>query len=121
MPTGDITINFFLEKCKMKKVLGLICLLASQTMLVAGNAFAEGAVSNPNGGLIAVGAGLAISFAAAGGALGQGKAVGSALEAIGRNPGAADKLMTPMVLGLVFMETLVIFSFVIAFFLQGKV
>jgi F0F1-type ATP synthase membrane subunit c/vacuolar-type H+-ATPase subunit K len=54
-----------------------------------------------------------------GGALGQGKAAAAALEGISRNPGAAARIQTPMILGLALIESLVLLSFVIAFFLQG--
>lgn len=92
------------------------------TILGADAAFAEtGAMM---GGTIATGAGLgagiAIGLAALGGTLAQGKTVSAALDSVGRNPSASGKVFTPMILGLVFMESLVIFSFVIAFFLQGK-
>ena len=67
----------------------------------------------------AVGAGLAIGLGVLGGALGQGKAAAAALEGISRNPGAAPRIQTPMILGLALMESLVLLAFVIAFFLQG--
>jgi F-type H+-transporting ATPase subunit c len=38
-----------------------------------------------------------------------------ALEGIARNPGAADKLFTPMLLALALMESLVIFTLVSIF------
>jgi len=72
-------------------------------------------------GLIAVGAGLGIGIAAVGAGLGQGKAVASAMESIGRNPNAADRIQTPLIIGLAFMEALAIYALVIAFFLQAKV
>ncbi|MFC2074938.1 ATP synthase F0 subunit C [Bdellovibrionota bacterium] len=90
-------------------------------------AFAEEAAQaaeNSGGGLaslIAIGAGLAIGIAALGGTLGQGRTVASALEGIARNPGAKDKIQTAMILGLAMIESLVIFSFVIAIILAGKV
>jgi F-type H+-transporting ATPase subunit c len=68
-----------------------------------------------------VGAGLAIGIAAVGGALGQGRAATAALEGIARNPSAADKLFTPMILGLALIESLVIYALVIAFMILGKV
>ena len=71
-------------------------------------------------GLIGLGAGLAIGLAAFGGGLGQGRAAGSALEGIARNPGAADKMFVPLILGLALIESLVLYAFVIAFFLQGN-
>ena len=66
-------------------------------------------------------AGLGIGIAAFGGALGQGRAAAAALEGIGRNPGAADKLFVPMILGLALIESLVIYALVIAIMLQGKI
>ena len=54
-----------------------------------------------------------------GGAMGQGKAAAAALAGISRNPGAASRIQTPMILGLALIESLVLLSFVIAFFLQG--
>lgn len=102
----------------MKKLIGIITLA-----LLASPAFAEAATSAASGGdsgLIAVGAGIVLGLAALGGGIGQGLAVSSGLEAVGRNPSAADNVQKNMIIGLVFIETLVIFSFVIAFFLQGK-
>lgn len=66
-----------------------------------------------------VGAGFAIGLGVLGGALGQGRAAAAALEGISRNPGAAARIQTPMILGLALIESLVLLSFVIAFFLQG--
>jgi F-type H+-transporting ATPase subunit c len=70
---------------------------------------------------LALGSGLAIGIAAFGGANGQGKAVVAALEGIGRNPGAADKIFTPMIIGLALIESLVIYALLIAFMLFGKI
>ena len=70
---------------------------------------------------LALGAGLAIGIAAAGGGIGQGLAVSSALEGIARNPNASDKIFTPMIVGLALIESLVIYALVIAFILQGKI
>lgn len=70
---------------------------------------------------LALGAGLGLGLAAAIGALGQGRAVAAAMEGISRNPGASDKMFLPLILGLVFMESLVIYMLVVAFFLQGKI
>ena len=72
-------------------------------------------------GLVALAAGLAIGIAAFGGALGQGRAAATALDGIARNPGAAGKLFTPMILGLALIESLVIYALVIAFLLNGHI
>jgi len=69
----------------------------------------------------AAGAGFAIGVGVLGGTLGQGRAASAALEGISRNPGAAARIQTPMILGLALIESLVLLSFVIAFFLYGKV
>ncbi|PIR24846.1 MAG: ATP synthase F0 subunit C [Deltaproteobacteria bacterium CG_4_10_14_0_2_um_filter_43_8] len=70
---------------------------------------------------LAISAGLAIAIAAFGGALGQGKAAATALEGIARNPEAASKIQTPMIIALALIESLVIYALVIAFMLQNKI
>ena len=72
-------------------------------------------------GYIGLGAGLAIGLAAFGGGLGQGNAASSALEGIARNPSAAGKIMTPMIIGLALIESLVIYGLVVAIMLLGKI
>jgi len=58
---------------------------------------------------------IALGIAATGGALGQGRAISAALEGIARNPSAQDKIFTPMILGLAFIESLVIFTLLLQF------
>lgn len=108
----------------MKKVLSTalltlitLCAIAPVALAQAG----EGDNSSTVGAFLAIGAGIGMGIAALGGALGQGRAAAAALEGIARNPGAADKLFTPMLLGLAFVESLVIFTFVISFLLMGKI
>lgn len=57
---------------------------------------------------------LALAIAAFGGALGQGKIISSAVDAIARNPGASGAMFLPWLLGIVFIETLVIYVLLIA-------
>ena len=87
-------------------------------------AFAQGAtqaeIVASNSGLIALAAGLGLGLAALGGALAQGRAAATALDGIARNPGAADKIRGPMILGLALIESLVIYALIIAFLLLGK-
>ena len=71
-------------------------------------------------GSIAIGAGIAIGFAALGCGIGQGLAALGALQGIARNPSASGKIQTPMIICLALIESLCIYAFVIAFFLQGK-
>jgi F-type H+-transporting ATPase subunit c len=70
---------------------------------------------------VAIAAGFGIAIAAFGGALGQGRAASAALDGIARNPGAADKIFTPMLLALALIESLVIYALVISFILVFKV
>ncbi len=55
---------------------------------------------------------LALGIAILGGALGQGRAASAAFDGICRNPSAAGKVFTPMILGLALIESLVILGFV---------
>ncbi|HNT29904.1 MAG TPA: ATP synthase F0 subunit C [bacterium] len=59
-------------------------------------------------------AAIAIAVGAIGPALGIGMAAKGALEAIGRNPDASDKIQTPMILALAFAEALAIYALVVA-------
>ena len=70
---------------------------------------------------VAIAAGLAVAIAAFGAALGQGRVGATAMESIGRNPNAADRLFLPLLLSLALLEALALYGFVIAFLLQGKI
>ena len=63
---------------------------------------------------------LGIGIAAFAGAFGQARTASAALEGIARNPGAADKLFVPMILGLAFIESLVLFTWVLMLLMQLK-
>ncbi len=93
-------------------------------VLLANPAFADVAGEGGGGwhrGLIALAAGLGPGIAAVGAGLGQGRATAAALESIGRNPNSADRIFTPLIVGLALMEALALYALVIAFLLQGKV
>jgi F-type H+-transporting ATPase subunit c len=62
-------------------------------------------------------AGFALGIAAGLGALGQGRAVAAATEAIARNPGAAGDIRGALILGLVLIESLVIYVLLISLIL----
>jgi F-type H+-transporting ATPase subunit c len=64
--------------------------------------------------------GFALAIAAFAGAFGQSKAVVAALEGMARQPEAAGQIQTAMIIGLAFIESLVIYVLVIAFILNGK-
>ncbi len=64
---------------------------------------------------------LAVAIAAFGSALGLSKAVSSAMEAMGRQPEAAGKIQTGMIIGCAFIEALTIYALLTVLILQGKV
>lgn len=59
--------------------------------------------------------GLTIALGAIFPALAIGLIGLKAMEAIGRNPDAAEKIMPPMLLGMAFAEAIAIYALVIAF------
>ena len=65
-------------------------------------------------GLIAIGAGLCMGIGALGPAIGDGHAVGCALEGMARQPEVSDTLRTNMILGCAITETTGIYSLVVA-------
>ncbi|MCP4582860.1 MAG: ATP synthase F0 subunit C [candidate division Zixibacteria bacterium] len=62
---------------------------------------------------------LTVSIAAVGSGLGLGKAVGMAMEAMGRQPEAAGKIQTGMIIGAAFIEALTIYALVAVILLKG--
>jgi F-type H+-transporting ATPase subunit c len=107
----------------LKSKLSVIVAVATALVLVPAMAFAQEAGANKwdSNKWAAASAGFAIGIAALGGTLGQSRAASSALEGISRNPGAAARIQTPMILGLALIESLVLFAWVIAFLLLGKI
>lgn len=65
--------------------------------------------------------GLSLAIAAGFGALGQSKAISASVEAIARQPEAGGRIFVSMIIGLALIETLVIYTLVIAFMMIGKV
>ncbi|HIT26157.1 MAG TPA: ATP synthase F0 subunit C [Candidatus Ornithoclostridium excrementipullorum] len=73
--------------------------------------------SNDQTGLIAIAAAIAVGLAAAAGAIGMGIAVAKSNESIARQPEAKNDIRTSMMLGLVFIETAIIYALIIAILL----
>ena len=61
--------------------------------------------------------GFALAIAAAFGALGQAKGLAAAAEGISRNPSAANEIRGSLILGLVLIESLVIYVLLISLIL----
>jgi F-type H+-transporting ATPase subunit c len=108
------------ESVMNKVLVGLVAILGSvpawaqETHAVATTTDAGGK------GLYALGAGLLLGLAALGGTLGQGKIGGAAMDGIARNPQASKEMFTPMIVALALVESLVILSWLMANFIQGK-
>ncbi len=62
----------------------------------------------------AMAAALAVGIAGCGGGIGMGIAIGKSAEGISRQPEASGKISSTMMLGMVFIETLIIYALVIA-------
>lgn len=62
--------------------------------------------------------GLAIGLGALGPGIGVGFLAGKALEAIGRNPEAEDKIRTNMILAIAFAEAIAIYALVVALIIR---
>ncbi|MDT8070139.1 MAG: ATP synthase F0 subunit C [Terriglobia bacterium] len=82
-------------------------------------AFAQGAAATTNAGntgvgswaLAAIGLGIAVACAA----IGQGMVASSACEGLARNPAARPGIQLALILGLAFVESLVLFIWVMIF------
>ncbi len=95
----------------MRKLQMLFTSLA--VLLIATPAFAQSAGPAPSAQWVPLAAGLGMALAAGLCGLGQGRATASAAEALARNPGARPALFTFLILGLAFIESLALFTFLI--------
>ena len=97
---------------------GFLITVSAPIALAAGSGGGDGSLKEFG---LALGAGVGLALAAFGGALGQGRTASAALEGIARNPSAADRMFVPMIIGLALIESLVLYTFVIAIMLSGKI
>ena len=72
------------------------------------------AVSDGSTGSKAIAAAIAIGLASLGGAIAMGVAIAKSSEGISRQPEAAEKIRTSLMLGLVFIETAIIYALIVA-------
>lgn len=97
-----------------KTALLLMMLLVCSILAVP--AFAQAGGGSAGGtNWVAITSGFAIAIAAGLAATGQGRAAASACEAMARNPSARAAIQVALILGLAFMESLVLFTLVIIF------
>lgn len=102
----------------LKRVLAVLPLLALNSVVFAEEGAATVAASGwtvDSPTVKAIVYFLAVALAAYGGTAAQSRAASAALEGIARNPNASDKIVTPMILGLALMESLVIFTLISVF------
>jgi len=99
----------------MKRAVVVLAVLAVVLCLAPG-AFAQAKEPAAGGGSsVAIAAAFGMAVAAFGCALGQSRVASSACEGMARNPGAAGAIRAAMILGLVFIETLLLFTLLIVF------
>jgi F-type H+-transporting ATPase subunit c len=89
--------------------------MALAALLISVPAFGQEAAANGSATWVPLAAGLGMALAAGLCGLGQGKATASATEALARNPGARPGIFIFLILGLAFIESLALFTFVIIF------
>jgi len=70
---------------------------------------------------LAISAPLAVGIAALGSGIGLGRAVGGAMEAIGRQPEASGKIQTNMIIGAALIEALTIYALIVFFIVLPKI
>ena len=99
---------------KLKTILLMLALMALASPIFAQTGTAATAPAD-NANWVVITSGFAMAIASGLAALGQGRAVASAVEGMARNPGATKAIQAAMILGLAFMESLALFTLVIIF------
>ena len=96
-----------------KLTIGVFSVLA--LMMLTMPAYAQGGTAAAPVNLVPIAAGFGIAIAAGLAGIGQGKVGAAACEAMARNPGARPGIQLALILGLAFIESLVLFTLVIIF------
>lgn len=95
-------------------ILTLVFVVALLVMSMTSFAFADDGDAAAGGGLNkAIASAVAIGVAACGGAVAMGIATGKSSEAISRQPEAEGKIRSTFMLGLVFIETAIIYALLV--------
>jgi F-type H+-transporting ATPase subunit c len=100
----------------MKKLAALFLMFAASAMVAMPVFAQEAATGKPPANVaqwIVIAAGFSMAIAAAACGLAQSRVAAAACEGMARNPAAAGAIRTAMILGLVFIETLVLFTLAI--------
>lgn len=104
-----------------RKALSFSSALFAVFALMSTAVFASDAAANPANAPMAltlVGAAVGLGLVGLGVGVGMGLSVSKAVEASGRNPESTGKVQTLMILGLAFLETVVIYSLTVALLLM---
>ena len=107
----------------MLKKTVLFCAVAFALALPAlGQEAGGGAAAGASGGVKwgVIGAAFLLGLAAAGGATAQGRATAAAADGMSRNPGAAKDIRGMTLLGLVLIESLVLYALLICFLIYTR-
>ncbi|MCI0349025.1 MAG: ATP synthase F0 subunit C [Acidobacteriales bacterium] len=88
-----------------------VLLLAFSILLLATPAYAQAGAAAPTN-WAPLGAAIGIGIAAGLAGIGQGRVAGSVAEALARNPGARPGIQLALFIGLAFIESLVLFAWV---------
>ena len=112
---------------KLFKNIGLLMLIIVVMFTLASSIFAETAVTDGSETEVteeavadntksakAIGASVAIALAAGLGAIAMGIVIAKSVEGIARQPEAEGKIRSSMMLGLVFVETAIIYALIVA-------
>jgi F-type H+-transporting ATPase subunit c len=113
----SLTFNLKRRKRKMRK-LNLLLFALVAVLMTAMPVFAQAgpaAAQDNTAGLKAIAAGVGFAIAVFGGAIGQSRIGAAACEGAARNPGAAGRIQTMMILGLALIESLVLFALLVVF------
>ena len=100
---------------RLAKWLLIIWVILSAMTVFAQAPAAVDHAADSSAGLKAIAAGVGFAIAVVGGAIGQSRIGAAACEGAARNPGAAAKIQTMMILGLALIESLVLFALLVVF------
>ena len=108
----------FMSRKVMLVMLGVLLFSVAAPALAQEHAEVAGAGTARAAQFLA--AAIVLGLAAFAGAFGQARAIAAACTSMGRNPGAAGPVRITMIIGVAFIESLVIYALLIAFIILGK-
>lgn len=106
-----------------RKIMVFVAVFAAITAIMASFACAEEVeagveavqkVADNSVSMKAIAAAVTVALAAAAGAFSMGHAISKSVDSIARQPEAESKIRTTLMLGLVFIETAIIYALIVA-------